>query len=240
MLGGSSSLNAMIYICGNSRDYDEWRDLGCNGWGWDDLLPYFLRAEDNERGPSELHGVFGPLRVSEPRNRNPIQQAFINAAIAHGLPANDDFNGPEQDGVGWYQYTQRDGRRASTADCYLRPAIERPNLTVKTHVQALNILFEGARAGGVRGLHLGEPLEFRAEREVILCAGAYGSPQLLMLSGVGRPDELAQLGPETAPATAPTLATAAQTAAQRLTDPPAPPRGGQFSTGRRGSAFNRS
>src|SRR3954464_15766372 len=117
-LGGSSSMNAMIYIRGNRADYDGWRDGGATGWGYDDVLPYFLRAEDNERGASEFHGAGGPLRVSDPGERNAIHQAFIDAAIACGLPANDDFNGPEQDGVGWFQYTHRDGRRASAAGCY--------------------------------------------------------------------------------------------------------------------------
>ncbi|MGP0034222.1 MAG: GMC family oxidoreductase [Solirubrobacteraceae bacterium] len=193
VLGGSSSVNGMIYIRGNRRDYDEWRDLGCVGWGWRDLLPYFKRAEDNERGASDLHGVGGPLRVSDPRVHNAIQQAFIDAAIAHGIPRNDDFNGPEQDGVGWYQFTQRDGRRESTAACYLHPAMDRPNLTVETRAHVLQVQFEGPRAVGVRGARLDRTFEFRAEREVIICAGAYGSPQLLMLSGIGRPDELVQL-----------------------------------------------
>ncbi|HEX9548334.1 MAG TPA: GMC family oxidoreductase N-terminal domain-containing protein, partial [Acidimicrobiales bacterium] len=193
VLGGSSSINLMVYIRGNPLDYDEWEKLGCEGWGWDDLLPYFKRAEDNERGASALHGSGGPLRVSDGRSRNPIAEAFVEAAIAYGLPANDDFNGPKQDGVGWYQVTQRDGRRASTASCYLQPAMSRPNLHVETHVQVLKILFEGSRAVGVEGVRVGELVEFRADREVIVSAGAYNSPQLLMLSGIGRPDELAQL-----------------------------------------------
>jgi choline dehydrogenase-like flavoprotein len=193
VLGGSSSTNATIYIRGHRRDYDEWCELGCKGWGWDDLLPYFKRAEDNERGASALHGVGGPLPVSDVRDHNAIQQAFIDAATAHGLPANDDFNGPDQEGVGWYQTTTRDGLRASTAVAYLEPAASRPNLTVETRVHALSVFFEGTRAVGVAGVRLDERLAFRAEREVILCAGAYGSPQLLMQSGIGRPDELAQL-----------------------------------------------
>jgi choline dehydrogenase-like flavoprotein len=193
VLGGSSSTNAMVYMRGNPRDYDEWRELGCEGWGWDDILPYFKRAEDNERGVGDLHGAGGPLRVSDPPVRNPILQAFIDAAVARGLGANDDFNGPEQDGVGWYQFTQRDGRRCSVAAGYLHPVLDRPNLTVETRVQVLRILFKAGRAVGVSGARLDELLDFRAEREVIVCAGAYGSPQLLMLSGVGRPDELAQL-----------------------------------------------
>ncbi len=127
VLGGSSSTNAMVYIRGNPLDYDEWRDLGCPGWGWNEMLPYFKRAEDNERGHSEFHGVGGPLPVSDVRSRNAIAQAFIDAAIACGLPPNDDFNGATQDGVGWYQLTQRNGVRASAAAAYLRPAMSRPN-----------------------------------------------------------------------------------------------------------------
>jgi choline dehydrogenase len=190
MLGGSSSINAMIYIRGHRADYDEWRDGGCPGWGYDDLLPYFKRAEDNERGESKYHGAGGPLRVSEGRSRNPMSQAFIDAALASGLPANDDFNGAEQDGIGWYQVTQRNGARGSTAVSYLHPAMDRPNLTVETHLQVLQVLFEGTRAVGVSGTRLSELLEFRAQREVIVCAGAYNSPQLLMASGIGRPEEL--------------------------------------------------
>ena len=194
VLGGSSSTNAMIYIRGHRRDYEEWRELGCEGWGWDDLLPYFIQAEDNERGASALRGVGGPLAVSDVRDHNAIQQAFIDAAAANGLPVNDDFNGPEQEGVGWYQTTTRDGRRASAADAYLHPAASRPNLTIETRVHALNVVLNGTRAVGVAGVRLDERLVFRAEREVILCAGAYGSPQLLMQSGIGRADDLEQLG----------------------------------------------
>ena len=190
MLGGSSSLNAMIYIRGNPLDYDEWRDAGCTGWGWDDLLPYFKRAEDNERGESEFHGAGGPLPVSEARARSVMCQAFLEAADAMGLPANDDFNDGEQDGFGWYQVTQRDGRRASTAVSYLHPVMERPNLTVETYAQVHKVSFEGGRATGVVAQRAGDLLEWRAEREVIVCGGAYNSPQLLTLSGIGRPEEL--------------------------------------------------
>ena len=193
MLGGSSSLNAMIYMRGNPLDYDAWRDDGCTGWGWDDLLPYFKRAEDNERGESEFHGAGGPLPVSEARARSVMCQAFLEAADALGLPANDDFNDGEQDGVGWYQVTQRDGRRASTAVAYLHPVMDRPNLTVETYAQVLKVSFDGTRATGVVAQRAGELLEWRAEREVIVCGGAYNSPQLLMLSGIGRPEELALL-----------------------------------------------
>src|SRR5919201_1369423 len=161
-LGGSSSINAMIYIRGNRRDYDGW---GIPGWTWDDLFPYFVRAEDNERGASEWHG-------------------------AGGLPANDDFNGPEQEGAGLYQLTQRDGMRWSTAVGYLRPALDRPNLTVESFMQATRVFFEGTRAVGVAAQRLDQVHEFRAEREVILCGGAYNTPQLLMLSGVGPAEHL--------------------------------------------------
>jgi choline dehydrogenase len=189
-LGGSSSINAMIYIRGNPADYDEWSELG---WGWDDVLPYFLRAEDNVRGASQHHGVGGPLRVSDSLARTGLSEAFIDAAAARGLPASEDFNGPRQDGIGWYQLTTRDGRRGSTAVSYLHPVMERPNLTVETHVHAHRVLFDGTRAVGVVGSRLSELLEFRAEREVIVSAGAYLSPQILWLSGIGRPDELALL-----------------------------------------------
>jgi choline dehydrogenase len=190
MLGGSSSMNAMIYIRGNPLDYDEWRDAGCAGWGWDDLLPYFLRAEDNERGASEFHGAGGPLPVSEARARSASCEAFMETVDALGLARNEDFNDGEQDGYGYYQVTQRDGRRASASVAYLHPAMERENLTVETHAQVLKVLFAGGRAAGVAALRGGETLTWQAEREVIVCGGAYNSPQLLMLSGIGRPDEL--------------------------------------------------
>src|SRR5918999_1154568 len=187
--GGSSSINAMIYIRGNPLDYDEWGP----GWTWAEMLPYFKRAEDNERGESELHGAGGPLPVSDGRSLNPLAQDFVDAALACGHTANDDFNGQAQDGVGLYQLTQRGGARASASVAYLHPVMDRPNLTVETHVQALSLVFEGERAVGVLGARLSEPLEFRAEREVIVSCGAYNSPQLLMLSGLGRPAELEQL-----------------------------------------------
>jgi choline dehydrogenase len=194
VLGGSSSINAMVYMRGNRVDYDGWRERGCTGWGWADMLPCFLRAEDNERGAGEFHGVGGPLAVSDLRYRSPISEVALEAALAAGLSANDDFNGAEQDGVGFYQVTQRNGQRASTAACYLHPVADRANLSVQTHVQITRVRFAGERAIGVSGVQFGRPVEFDAEREVILCAGTYGSPQLLMLSGIGRPDELAALG----------------------------------------------
>jgi choline dehydrogenase len=190
-LGGSSSINAMVYIRGNAADYDGWRDAGCSGWGFDDLLPYFKRSEDNERGASDLHGTGGPLTVSEGRHPNPMMDAFVEAAQQAGLAHNDDFNGPAQDGAGHYQLTQRGGRRCSAAVAYLHPAMERPNLTVETSLQVERVVFEGMRAAGVEGTRLGESLRFDAAREVILCGGAYNSPQLLMLSGIGEAEHLA-------------------------------------------------
>ncbi|HSD78824.1 MAG TPA: GMC family oxidoreductase N-terminal domain-containing protein, partial [Solirubrobacteraceae bacterium] len=193
VLGGSSSLNAMIYIRGNRRDYDEWAQQGCAGWGYDDLLPYFLRAEDNVRGGGEHHATGGPLRVSDSTARTGLSQAFLDAAAARGLPASEDFNAGRQDGFGWYQLTTRDGRRGSTAVSYLHPVMDRPNLTVETWVHVHRVLFDGTRATGVEGSRLGELLRFDAEREVIVSAGTYLSPQILTLSGLGRPDELALL-----------------------------------------------
>ncbi len=187
VLGGSSSINAMVYIRGNRRDYDEW---GVPGWSWADLEPYFLRAEDNERGASRWHGAGGPLPVSEQRSGNVITRAFVDAGEQAGLQRNDDFNGESQDGVGMYQLTQRGGQRASAAVAYLHPAAERPNVEVMTDTLVERVLFDGTRAVGVAARRFGEPMELRAEREVILCGGAYNSPQLLMLSGIGPAEHL--------------------------------------------------
>jgi choline dehydrogenase len=187
VLGGSSSVNAMVYIRGNRRDYDDW---GVPGWSAADLLPYFIKAEDNERGASRWHGAGGPLPVSESRSRNVIAAAFVEAGVQAGLARNEDFNGDEQDGVGLYQVTQREGMRASAAVAYLHPAMERPNLTVMPYMLAERVLFDGTRAIGVQAAQLGQSQEFAAEREVILCGGSYNSPQLLMLSGVGPAEHL--------------------------------------------------
>jgi choline dehydrogenase len=187
VLGGSSSLNAMVYIRGNRRDYDDW---GIAGWAWDDLFPYFLKAEDNERGTSAWHAVGGPQAVSDQRSGNAISPAFVEAGVEAGLARNEDFNGAEQDGVGMYQLTQRGGMRASAAVSYLHPAMERPNLTVMPYMHVNRVLFDGTRATGVEASHLGQAQELRAEREVILCGGAYNSPQLLMLSGIGPAEHL--------------------------------------------------
>jgi choline dehydrogenase len=187
VLGGSSSINAMVYIRGNRADYDGW---GIDGWSYADLLPYFIKAEDNERGASEYHGAGGPLPVSESRSRNPMSAAFAAAGVEAGFEANDDFNGATQEGFGLYQLTQRGGMRASASVAYLHPAMERPNLTVLPYMHVHRVLFEGTRAVGVAAAQLGQLSEYRAEREVILCAGAYQSPQLLMLSGVGPAEHL--------------------------------------------------
>jgi choline dehydrogenase len=191
VLGGSSSINAMIYIRGNRRDYDSWRDeYGCDGWGYTDLLPYFLRAENNSRGASAYHGAAGPLSVQDLKSKSGLTGAFVAAARNCGLPANDDFNGPSQDGVGYYQVTQKAGRRWSAADAYLHPAADRPNLTIHTDTLVTAVEVEAGRATGVRYLRRGTEELAQAESEVIVAAGAIGSPQLLMLSGIGPADHL--------------------------------------------------
>ena len=195
MLGGSSSMNAMIYMRGARHDYDTWRDeYGCTGWGYTDLMPYFRRAEDNSRGASAYHGAGGPLSVTDLKYRSPLTKAFTASARECGVAANDDFNGSRQDGSGFYQVTQRDGHRWSSADAYLRPAMSRPNLEVLTDARATQLVIEAGRAAGVRYLRRGAEELARAETEVILAAGAIGSPQLLMLSGVGPADHLRDLG----------------------------------------------
>ena len=195
MLGGSSSMNAMIYMRGARYDYDTWRDeYGCTGWGYTDLMPYFRRAEDNSRGASAYHGAGGPLSVTDLKYRSPLTKAFTASARECGVAANDDFNGSRQDGSGFYQVTQRDGHRWSSADAYLRPAMSRPNLEVLTDARATQLVIEAGRAAGVRYLRRGAEELARAETEVILAAGAIGSPQLLMLSGVGPADHLRDLG----------------------------------------------
>jgi choline dehydrogenase len=194
VLGGSSSLNAMIYIRGHRHDYDQWRDLGNAGWGYDDVLPYFKKSEDNERGASEYHGAGGPLHVAELRSINPLSETFVEAAEQAGFKRNPDFNGAIQEGFGTYQVTQRQGRRHSAAAAFLHPAISRANLTVLTGVQVSSILLEGKRAAAVSFQEGTTTRQVRAEREIIVCGGAIGSPQLLMLSGIGPADHLRSLG----------------------------------------------
>jgi choline dehydrogenase-like flavoprotein len=185
VLGGSSSINAMIYIRGNRADYDEWAAMGFEGWGYEDVLPYFRRAEDNERGEDAYHGAGGPLSVSDSRSMHPLVDTMIEAAQQAGHEYNPDFNGARQEGVGRFQLTQRDGLRCSCSVAYLRPAEDRPNLHVITGALATRILFEGDRAVGVEISRGGQAEELRAEREVILSAGTFQSPVLLMLSGIG-------------------------------------------------------
>ena len=194
MIGGCSSINAMIYLRGNRLDYDDWAAGGCDGWSYDEVLPYFKRGEDNERGANEYHGVGGPQTVSESRSLHPLVDIMLEAAIQAGHPANPDLNGERQDGVGRFQVTQRGGFRCSTADAYLHPATGRPNLEVKDCSYAERIVFEGNRAVGVEVVRNGVRETIRAEREVIISAGAYQSPVLLMLSGIGLEEELAPFG----------------------------------------------
>jgi choline dehydrogenase len=188
VLGGSSSINAMLYIRGQRADYDGWRQLGCEGWAWDDVFPYFRRSQHQERGACDIHAVGGPLNVSDPRDSHPVSEAAIEACEALGLPHRDP-NGPEQEGAGWYQVTIKDGKRCSAAVAYLHPAMGRPNLRVETKALASRVLFEGKRAVGVEFVQNGVTRTARANAEVILAGGAINSPQLLQLSGVG-PGEL--------------------------------------------------
>jgi len=199
-LGGSSAINAMLYVRGQQQDYDGWADLGCEGWDWESVLPYFKKAENNERGGNALHGANGPLHVSNQKSPRPVTLAFVEAARELGIPLREDFNTGDNEGVGLYQVTQfhdraRNGERCSAAAAYLHPIMtQRPNLAVLTEVRARRIVFDGKRAVGVAYRHRGQDLEVRAKREVILSAGAFGSPQLLQLSGVGRPDGITRHG----------------------------------------------
>jgi choline dehydrogenase-like flavoprotein len=193
-LGGSSSINAMIYMRGHPSDYDDWTARGATGWGWKDVLPYFLRTEHNERGAGDLHGSGGPLNVADIRSPNPFARLFVEAAVQAGLPANDDFNGPQQEGAGFYQVTQKEGERWSAARAYLHPAMRRPNLAVMTETTALRVVFDGRRATGLEVQRGGRREMLRAAKEILLCAGALQSPQLLMCSGIGPAGHLRENG----------------------------------------------
>jgi len=196
ILGGSSSINAMIYIRGSRRDYDRWAEMGATGWSYAEVLPYFRKSEDNARGSSVYHGAGGALTVSDLRYRNPLSTAFLEAAAELQLPANPDFNGDRQEGVGFYQVTQRNGRRCSSAVAFLEPAKARPNLRVISEAHAERVIIEDRRATGV-AFRLGKSSAMvRARREVILAAGAFQSPQLLMLSGIGPAAHLKEKGVE--------------------------------------------
>ncbi len=186
----------MLYVRGNAVDYDGWAAAGADGWAYEDVLPYFRRAEDNERGESRYHGVGGPLTVSDCRSQHPYAAAMIEAAVEAGIARTDDHNGASQEGAGWFQVTQRNGRRCSTALAYLVPARARGNVDVLTDTLALRVLLDGARAAGVEVLRENRLGAIHAEREVIVCAGAYQSPQLLLLSGIGPARELRALGIE--------------------------------------------
>ncbi|MFP6557600.1 GMC family oxidoreductase [Paraburkholderia sp. B3] len=195
--GGSSAINAMIYTRGHPLDYDEWAQLGCTGWAWRDVLPYFVRAEDNSRGASALHGAGGPLGVSDLCERNPVAGRFVRAALEAGFRANDDFNGPDQEGVGFYQVTQRGGERCTVARAYLydkTPGQERPNLHLIADATVLRVTFDGARASGVEVARGGRIETLEACAEVILAAGAFNTPQLLMCSGIGPAEALREHG----------------------------------------------
>ena len=194
MIGGSSSINAMIYLRGNRLDYDDWAAGGCAGWSYAEVLPYFKRSEDNERGENLYHGVGGPLSVSESRSMHPFIDAMLEAAVEAGHPANPDLNGERQDGVGRFQLTQRNGKRWSAADAFLHPAKSRPNLTVQDCSFVERIVFDGNRAVGVELVRNGVRETIHADREVIVSAGAFQSPVLLMLSGIGPSEELAPFG----------------------------------------------
>jgi choline dehydrogenase-like flavoprotein len=194
VLGGSSSINAMIYIRGQRADYDEWAAEGNAGWAYDDVLPYFKRAEHNERGEDAWHGSGGPLNVMDLRSPNRFGPVFVEAARQAGQTLNVDFNGAHQEGVGLYQVTHRNGERCSAAKAYLAPARVRPNLTVITDVRVTRIITEGRRATGVEFIQSGQKQRLAAAREVLLSAGALQSPQLLMLSGIGPAAVLAQHG----------------------------------------------
>ncbi len=194
VLGGGSSINAMIYARGNPGDYDGWAASGCPGWSHADVLPYFKRPEDNERFHNDYHGSGGPLGVSDPVRPLPISAAFLRAAQQAGLPYNPDFNGAAQEGCGYYQVTNRKARRCSAVVAFLRPAMARPNLTVRTRAFATRIVVENGRAVGVACSRRGRSEHVRAAREVIVSAGAIGSPKLLMLSGIGRGDDLRASG----------------------------------------------
>jgi choline dehydrogenase len=185
VLGGTSSINGMVYMRGNAADYDLWRQRGCAGWDWDSVLPYFKKAEDQERGPSETHGSGGPLRVSDQAVRWELGDRFITAAIEAGLPANNDFNNGEQEGAGPFQNTTDRRHRWSTATAYLRTARRRANLLVRTNAQATRILVEDGRASGLEFVCDGSRHLARARGEIVVCGGVYGSPQLMQLSGLG-------------------------------------------------------
>ena len=198
VLGGSSSLNGLLYVRGQPQDYDRWRQMGNAGWGWDDVLPLFKRSETNERGADDFHGDAGPLSVSDMRIQRPITDAWVKAAEAAGYAFNPDYNGDKQEGVGYFQLTSKNGRRCSAAVAYLNPARKRPNLSIITHARVNRVVLDGTRATGVAYTdRSGAHHTVTAGREIILCGGSINSPQLLMLSGIGEAAQLAEHGIKT-------------------------------------------
>jgi choline dehydrogenase len=194
VLGGTSSINGMVYMRGNAADYDEWRQRGCTGWDYDSVLPFFKKAENRLRGPDDFHGVGGPLTVSDQPRRSELADRVVAAAIESGLPRNDDFNGAHQEGAGYFQSTTGQSRRWSTATAYLRPARQRANLVVRPNALATRVLIENGVATGVTYLSHGVAHSAQARGEVIVCGGVFNSPQLLQLSGIGPADLLQRLG----------------------------------------------
>ena len=194
VLGGTSSINGTVYMRGTFADYNDWRQRGCEGWDWDSVLPYFKKAQHQERGPSELHGTGGPLRVSDFPREVPLIKAMVDASVEAGIPFNPDFNGEKQEGCGYYQFTVSGKRRWSSAKAYLRDAKNRPNLTIVTEAHAARVLIEGTRAVGVEYRTPAGMQQARAAREVIVSGGAFGSPQLLLLSGLGPAQDLQDMG----------------------------------------------
>ncbi len=194
VIGGSSSINGLVYIRGQPEDFDEWARLGNAGWGYDDVLPYFKKAEDQQRGANDYHGKGGPLSVSDLPDKHELADAYIAAAEEIGIPRNDDFNGAQQEGAGYFQATSRNGRRTSCAVAYLHPAKRRANLEVRSDALVTRVLFEGTRAIGVEVESNGSRQTVRANREVLLCGGSFNSPQVLQLSGVGARDLLEKNG----------------------------------------------
>ncbi len=195
VLGGSSSLNGLLYVRGQPRDYDRWRQMGNTGWGWDDVLPLFKRSENNERGADEFHGDKGALSVSNMRIQRPITDAWVAAAQAAGYKFNPDYNGADQEGVGFFQLTARNGRRCSSAVAFLNPVKSRENLQIITHAQVEKVIVEGKRATGVTYTDRSGKLQIvKARKEIVLSGGAINSPQLLMLSGIGEAAQLAENG----------------------------------------------
>lgn len=194
VMGGSSAINGMIYIRGHARDYDEWAQIGCTGWSYDEVLPYFKKSEGSDRPDDQYHDGDGPLKVSQRTSVNPLNEAFLQAGEEVGLPFTEDFNGKTQEGVGWFDQTIRGGRRQSTAKTYLAEAANRPNLTIIADTQVQRVLLDGTRVTGVEVINQGKVRTINAAKEIILSGGAINSPQLLQLSGIGDKDDIQSVG----------------------------------------------